>query len=167
MLIQPWQQQPGRLSQCRGKREEFAPDLGVHISGLSQVTLASRLRATPPGLSTALAATPRRGPWHLLSRLPPPHRGESSPISKRRGGRDGRHKHQLFQSRIASGTFSLSLQSALHLSIARLVHYRSQAMSIHLLRDTPERLRLQVQTVRSEGQALRRRRTRVVTPGLR
>lgn len=45
----------------------------------------------------------------------------------------------------ASGTLSLSLRSALHLSINLLVHHRSHAVYGYLLRDTPEILRLLAQ----------------------
>lgn len=45
----------------------------------------------------------------------------------------------------ASGTFSLSLRSALHLSINLLVHHRSHVVYGYLLRDTPKILRLLAQ----------------------
>jgi len=107
-------------------------------------SLADRVDCTdqgPPCLGKPLLYQGRGQSLERQSRHPP--KVSLPPIP--RASHNGSRAENSFYFAAASGTFSLSLRSALHLSINLLVHHRSHVVYGYLLRDTPEILRLLAQ----------------------
>jgi len=120
------------------RRPTFHPhELG---KGSSSQKLGTRTDQGPPGLGRSSPAKGGKPVFRGICRDPPV-------VSQPFLGlcQYGRRAENSFYFAAASGTFSLSSRSALHLSINLLVHHRSYAVYGYLLRDTPEILRLLAQ----------------------